>query len=782
MRLRLLSTAGLILSFPAVATAQEELNDEPEIVVTGQPPRGSVAGDIKPDLVLGPGDVRALGVSNVTELFAELAPQLASGVGSGPPVVLLEGRRISGFREIATFPAEAIARVDILPEEVALKYGYSADQKVVNIVLRQRFRAFTLEAGSRAATAGGAYNGRGAFDFLRIWREGRFNLNADFGSTGRLLESQRGIVNPSGQSDSRTLIPSEDAFKLNATLNRIIAGNVSATLNGEVITDATEGWLGRQAPALLPLSRRTGTQTGYAAASLNGDIGKWRWSWGASYTRTDTRAILTRGFDPVPLASGILLSRIDDQAQSASDVGAAAFTLSGSPLAVPAGRVNMTAKLGAVLSNFASQALRSGVTSAGRVSREIADGQVNIDVPITSRRAGVLGAIGDLSINGNAAVRRLSDYGTLRTIGYGLTWVPVKAVRFTGAFTDADGAPTPQQIGDPLLTVPGVRAFDFVRGTDAIVTLTSGGNPALRASNARTWKLGLNVKPFDETELILHADYVRTRTTNGIAALPPASAASQAAFAGRYTRDASGALAGIDARAVNFAEAEASQLRWGINFSKPLKASQAQIDAMRAHFRERFPNGRPPGAGGPGGPGAAGGASRGGGRGFGGGPGGGGRLTLALYHTLHLTDTVTLADGVPRIDLLNGGAIGNGGGQPRHEVEVQAGLARNGFGSRLSANWQSATRIDGSAPGNTLRFSDIAKVDFRLFANLGQMPSLLRKAPWLRGARVTVGVSNLFDARQRVTDASGATPFAYQGGYLDPLGRTIRISFRKLLF
>ena len=38
-------------------------------------------------------------------------------------------------------PTEAIQRVEILPEEVALKYGYRADQKVVNIVLRQRFRS-----------------------------------------------------------------------------------------------------------------------------------------------------------------------------------------------------------------------------------------------------------------------------------------------------------------------------------------------------------------------------------------------------------------------------------------------------------------------------------------------------------------------------------------------------------------------------------------------------------------------------------------------------------------
>jgi iron complex outermembrane recepter protein len=815
LRLCLMTTAAAFS--PVIAHAQEE-PEEAEIVVTGQAPRGSVVGDIKPELTLNPGDVRALGVSNVTELLAELAPQLASGRGGGQPVVLLEGRRISGFREVATLPAEAIARVDILPEEVALKYGYAADQKVVNIVLRQRFRAFTLEADARAATAGGAFNPEGSFDFLRIYKGGRFNINAEYETTGRLRESQRGIVNAAGQQDSRTLLPAEQQFKLTATLNRALGNELNWTLNGELTTDATRGWFGRPGASLtlpggavvnpvfttlLPLERSVGTQTGYAATTLNGDIGKWRWTFTGNYTRTDSKTLIDRGIDPtllqaaitagdpaanlaLPLAPQFTALRAADQARSASDVAIADFIISGSPLAMPAGDVNTTVKMGAQFSDFESSALRGGVASSGGVARDIGNGQINIDVPLTSRRADVLPVIGDLSINGNAAIQRLSDYGTLKTYGYGANWTPVKGIGLIGSFTDEDGAPTPQQIGNPVIALPGVQVFDFVTGRNAIVTQTSGGNTNLLPSNRRTWKLGLNLKPFAKPDISLQADFVRTRTTNGIAALPPASAASQAAFANRYTRDAGGNLIAVDARTVNFAEAERSQLRWGINFSKAVKNSQAQTDALRALFRERFPNGPTggPGAGRPGGeargPGGGGGRSFGGGRGPGG--GGGGRLNLALYHTLHLTDTVTLRDGLPVIDLLNGGVIGSGGGQPRHEVEFQAGLAKDGFGSRLTANWQSATRVTGATVADDLRFSDLATVNFRLFANLAQMPSIMKSAPWLRGTRITIGVNNLFDTRQRVTDGTGATPLAYQPGYLDPLGRTIRISIRKVLF
>jgi hypothetical protein len=43
-------------------------------------------------------------------------------------------------------------------------------------------------------------------------------------------------------------------------------------------------------------------------------------------------------------------------------------------------------------------------------------------------------------------------------------------------------------------------------------------------------------------------------------------------------------------------------------------------------------------------------------------------------------------------------------------------------------------------------------------------------------------VNNLLGARETVRDATGLTPISYQPGYLDPLGRSVRISFRKLLF
>ena len=145
----------------AAQAVDEDYGDEEAIVVQGTRARGSVVGDIPPQNILNSRDVRATGATSINDLLDALAPQIGSAQGrsSGRPVLLLNGQRIAGFREIRDIPPEAIERLEILPEEVALKYGYRADQKVVNIVLRQRFRSTTAQVGAGVATEGGYVNG-----------------------------------------------------------------------------------------------------------------------------------------------------------------------------------------------------------------------------------------------------------------------------------------------------------------------------------------------------------------------------------------------------------------------------------------------------------------------------------------------------------------------------------------------------------------------------------------------------------------------------------------------
>src|SRR5690606_23268423 len=156
-----------------------------------------------------------------------------------------------------------------------------------------------------------------------------------------------------------------------------------------------------------------------------------------------------------------------------------------------------------------------------------------------------------------------------------------------------------------------------------------------------------------------------------------------------------------------------------------------------------------------------------------------GTFNLSVYHTWRIQDEITIGDGLPVLDLLEGSSVGGQGGRPRHEIQAQAGVFRNGLGMFLNTRWQASTRIDGGPTGEDLFFSDLATVNLNLFADLGAREKWVERYGWLKGSQVSLGIQNLFDSRMDVRDAQGETPLGYQRDYLDPYGRTVRVSLRK---
>ncbi|MET0370857.1 MAG: TonB-dependent receptor [Sphingobium sp.] len=796
-----------------------------EIIVNGQVPRGSVIGNVEPEQRLSGADIRALGVTSIAEMISELSSQT-----NGQPIVLLNGKRISSFSEISDIPSEAVARVDILPEQVALSYGYAPTQKVANIVLRQRFRAETGEARVGTTTDGGRENGRAEAGLLRIRGDNRLTVNLRYERAAQLLESERNVipltaawVDPAVLARYRTLSPETENVIANATLARALGG-VSATINGRLElsdSDSLQGLAGT-----VPLVQGVRGTTAHLGLTLNGRLSpKWQWSFTGNGDLSDTRTRTDRdnSAGSIPVTIGT------DRARAQSRAIQGDLLLSGPLVALPAGDVMTSVRLGALTNGFSGWSLRNGVLSDRDYDRQIASGQVSLDVPITSRRDDVLAAIGDLGVNLNAAAQHVSDFGTLSTLGYGLRWKPVTAVQILISANQDRAAPTGTQITDPFISTPNVSVFDYRTGNTVFVTQLSGGNPALRESVRDQFRISTTVKPFAKPNLTLTANYLNSRTANPISAFPSPTPAIEAAFPQRFLRDADGMLVQIDSRPINFLRSQSEELRWGFDLSIPLKSHiQKVIEAWRGagakpedrpkelqNLRGLFGNrggqggqggapgpdggaerpreeggaggsGRGQGAGGPGG-------GRGPGGGFGGfgggGPGGqgGGRLSFSLYHTWHLTERILVGPGVPALDLLNGDATGSSGGQPRHEVEARIGYSNNGIGARLGVDWESGTHVNGALTGTAggssrLNFGNLATANLRLFANLGQMSNLVRQVPFLRGSRVSVGIDNIFNTRRDVTDANGMTPLRYQPGYLDPLGRTVSISFRKLFF
>ena len=76
------------------------------------------------------------------------------------------------------------------------------------------------------------------------------------------------------------------------------------------------------------------------------------------------------------------------------------------------------------------------------------------------------------------------------------------------SFTREEGAPSLQQLGDPLLETANVDFFDAVTGQSVAVTTLTGGNPDLDADRRTVWKLGGNWQPSEKLDLRLRADFV----------------------------------------------------------------------------------------------------------------------------------------------------------------------------------------------------------------------------------------------------------------------------------
>jgi outer membrane cobalamin receptor len=804
----------------------QETEVEELVVVAGQRTLpGAVIGDITPELSISPREIRAYGAASVTELLDALSPQLTSGQGSGGrPVVLINGGRITGFAEIRDLPTEAIARVDILPEEVSLKYGYPADQKVVNFVLRQRFKATLAEAsGSTPTQDGGGQSVMGHGSVLNILRGQRLMLDARVTDTKPIYEGDRDIIG--GEGDLRTLSSDTTALSLNGVYARPLGEGVNGTINAGLDFTDSQGKLGLSPFSDDALLRRSETTSGRIAAAAAGAYAGWQWSTTGGLTQDIAKSSTDRDFSGVPYT---------DRTKSTTTTAQTDLVLNRALWELPAGQVSTTLTARVSATQFESEADRLGVTTSNTLDRNIGQLQANFDVPLIRDGEGLGEHLGKLSANVNLGYQNLSDFGDLQTVGGGLNWTPIKPLRVLASFTRTDQAPTMNQLGDPLTSTPGVRVFDFRTGQTVEVTRVSGGLSTLDSSQRDTLKLGVSYKPWDKVNLNFQANYVSTRTDDAVAAFPSASTQIEDAFPDRFVRNAAGELTLIDARPVNFAKQSRDELRYGFTYSRPVgpQPTPEQQAAMRQRFQtaqaerqraegqqgqregqgeqgqgqqgqrqqgggqqrqgEGPPDGPPPGDGPPRG-GMGGDGPRMGG-GFGGPGGGGGRVggfgpggprngvfQVGLYHTVAFKDEVEIRPGVPTLDLLDGGALGSGGGSPRHQVDLQANYTRGGLGVAANAKWQSATKVTGLTAAEDLEFSDLTTVNLRLFADLGMQP-IAREHRWLRGMRATLSVDNLFDERQDVKTPQGITPISYQPDLLDPVGRTVKFTVRKLFF
>ncbi|MEM7078120.1 MAG: TonB-dependent receptor [Pseudomonadota bacterium] len=290
-----------ILPAAAFGEAVEETSADAieEVTVQAARLRFGVEGTLEPEVSYDAASIRSLAVGSLAELLDELAPDLDSGRGrsSGPPVVLINGERVGGFREVRDFPPEAIARVEIYPEEVALRFGYRADQKVINFVLRPRFRATTLRLNSGVSHAGGAETTELQAGYLRMRNRARTNLTLRVLDEQALHESDRSVpltesIRPFGATGNVFATP-----ELDPLLSALVGGPVSAAALPQDTSALTLSQLvaGADRPARLddrPLRTLVAARDQWAlnAGYARGLAGGMTLTLSGDYQHTDTAA------------------------------------------------------------------------------------------------------------------------------------------------------------------------------------------------------------------------------------------------------------------------------------------------------------------------------------------------------------------------------------------------------------------------------------------------------------------------------------------------------------
>ena len=196
-------------------------------------------------------------------------------------------------------------------------------------------------------------------------------------------------------------------------VNRKILGDVSATLNTELEHQEGRSLIGLGETLLDAARAQHSSDSAHAGIALNGTKKEWRWTLtgNADLDRDVTRTDRDDAGFPRDRARETSTSGDSRRPPTAN---CSSFR--------PAMRAPRWRSAGARPSR--QRPHRGGVDSGQFTRTNDRQAAMNLDLPV-SRRKRDFSALGNLTLNGNAEVDQLSDFGTLTNFGAGANWSPV---------------------------------------------------------------------------------------------------------------------------------------------------------------------------------------------------------------------------------------------------------------------------------------------------------------------------------------------------------------------
>lgn len=765
-------------STPAVPQADPAME---VVVVRGSRLPESVPGDVKPELVVGTFEIRTTGATTLPELLVTLLPQTQSGVrrGDNKPILLVNGRRIADFSEIRAIPVRAIRRVEVYPEDVALRYGFPADQKVVNLILFGKFSITGITGGIGQSADAERETYDVVLDSTKIDTNGRSVYSFDAQKASGVSEEDVGLSpSPGGIPSIRSILPETETYRFSGAIGRTV-GRLGeqgyATLGVDAQSETSQSILSRASTG-AQLARDYETSKAKASVTLEGIVKDRRWNTIVSAYSEDEATRTDR-------ADGRARDRTNQQLKGASFDGTLAGPVPGLPAGTGAFNVRTQASTEKLESDY-QRGLQAGAEDIDRTKLELSG---SFTIPLASRKTAG-NPLGDVSLTLNGALASSSDFGSSGGWGTGLNWSPNAELQITTRYSTSEKLPTLEQLGGPQTNIPSASVYDARTGQSVRLDETRGGNGTLLPEQQRDFILGATFAPLQIEGLNLSLTYARNKTEDYIGSIGVNTRAAETAFSSRYQRTSAGTLIGQDTRALNLGNRETETLSFGLSYSrnfgqapqflrdivaKVQKAQEENPDATT------LPGGLPPGITPP--------------PGFKPPPGGtppdfnqlmqaakipGGRWNIGLNYAYTLDDTLILKNSGVKLDLLEGDALDTEMGH-RHQLTLDGGLNYRGIGGRLAAVWKGESEIATGYGAERLFVEDQATLDLSLFASTDLMPQLNMAVPFLNGAQVRFEINNLTDSARKVTNSAGLVPTAYQSALLEPEGRSFKLSLKK---
>lgn len=702
---------------PAPATGSDPASWlDRDIVVTAR--RGEAL--VEPETELDEERIATYGAFSIRELIGNLAPLI--GGRDKPPALLVNGQRVGDTSMIEGFPPEALNRLAILPPEAAARYGYPAEQRVVNIVLKPHFASWTTGSTLTQPTSGGRDGETLSVNRVAIDGPAYWSTGARLGRESRLLRSQR-FPEFDDEDRYKSLFPSTHNLDVNAGITHPV-GDFSGSLSLNAGASASRGLLGQDESRVL--QERQDSRSVGVSAGLSGSVGDFRTNIAASYGRSWSKNLFGK---KAPL-------RVD-RSSSRNENWSVQLNVDKMVSTLPAGPLTSNFAIGGSRNTSFS---RRSDGYADTLQRDQLTTQMSLAIPITSRRMSFLAALGDISVDLTGGMDMASREKRSVRYSAGLSWSPIEALDLRGSTSFSEMVPSVSLLNAPRVETT-ARLYDYARQETTELIWISGGNPDLRRGSRHMLSLRASLRPFGSQLVTLTTYYQREVARGGITSFPQLTPATERVFAGRIVRDTEGRLVSIDARPIPIERDLTSQLSSGVTLFFAGKAKAPVGAVPKARIWDN------------------------------------GQITMSLTHNWQLRSELLIAPGLPVLDRLGGD-----GGQSNHTLGLQVNAGWPGLGGSLAGNWQSAVRVrDAARPdgqGDFL-YPATAQFNFGLFVEPGRLLQASGKKSWLSKLRLTFDVQNLFDTYRRVRLADGSVPAGYRRHEIDPLGRTIQIGVQK---